>query len=225
MERIWIIPILAVLILGLIGFSFSQDSFAVGGTISNQASCEAIGGTWVPPNTCQINGVITINAEELLEVGFGIILEITNSGTINNFGTIDNFGTINNFGTITNNSGGTIQNQSFIINFGTINNFGGTIANLRTIILADNGSIIGDAGGGGNIGNFDTIVGADQVSCGTGTTLNESTNECEADTTELDACNAELMTCSFELLMCLVPQEPTNDDDDDYDDDYDYEVD
>ena len=89
-----------------------------------------------------------------------------------------------------------------VLNFGT-----GTIINeFGTINLVDSGSII-------KSNSFtDVIVG---TSCGSGTTLNVSTNECEADTTELVACNAALMTCSDELLMCRAPPEPTQDDDDD----------
>ena len=44
-----------------------------------------------------------------------------------------------------------------------------------------------------SFGEVGTIVGAGEVSCGAGTTLNESTNECEPDVTQaqLDAAEAQ----------------------------------
>jgi len=121
MRAQFVIILASILVLGLIGLSFSQDAFAPHTTISDQTSCEGIGGTWVTPNICQIIGILTIiNTGQALEVSSGIILEnfgtitiksgsslinsgtITNSGTINNFGIIDNFGTINNSNNILN---------------------------------------------------------------------------------------------------------------------------
>jgi len=78
--------------------------------ISDQASCEAFGLTWVAPNICQVNDALTMGARKTLTISSGIILEITSTGTININsdsildirGTITNSGTINNSGTITN---------------------------------------------------------------------------------------------------------------------------
>jgi len=131
---------------------------------------------------------VTIGGGDLFQINPGVTLTIINAGvTITNFDTINNFGTINNAGTI--------------INAGTINN-----NIIATIILVDGGSII-NLFGVGTINNDigAAIVGADQVSCGTGTTLNESTNECEADVTpaQLDAALAELVTLQGLLADAL----------------------
>jgi len=76
----WAIPVLAsIVILGLLGFS--HDAYAVSGTISDQTSCQAIGGTWITPNRCHVTA-LTINVGETLVVSSGIILD--NTGTINN---------------------------------------------------------------------------------------------------------------------------------------------
>ncbi|MEK0360740.1 MAG: hypothetical protein QQN53_08235, partial [Nitrosopumilus sp.] len=108
--RAFVIPVIvSILILGGLGFS---DAFAVGGTISDQTSCEAIGGTWISPNTCQITGTLSIPHLQTLTVNSGIILEITSTGALNiiSLGALNIIGTINNSGTITNVLGGTINN-------------------------------------------------------------------------------------------------------------------
>jgi len=148
MRAIWAVPIIAsILILGFIGLS--EDVHAVGGTISDQASCEAVGGIWIAPNTCQIQGTLQLENFETLTIDSGIVLDVTgfvraafvtaidNHGTINNSGkfslqqtTFNNFGTINNFG-----SPDPLQQPKIELNtalgahapfnnFGTVNNFG-----------------------------------------------------------------------------------------------------
>ncbi len=106
----------------------------------------------------------TIGGGDTWQINPGVTLTINPGVTITNFGTITNLGTIINAGTIDNR--GTI-----------INDFS------KTIILVDGGSIT-DLFGFGTIINSGfgaAIVGA---SCGSGTTLSESTNECEADVTQ-----------------------------------------
>jgi len=150
MKGIWAIPVIvSILILGVIGFSFSQDAeaasiiFTTDTTITTSTTI-ASGDTW------------TINSGVTLTIASGVTLTVNNGGTIDNFGTINNFGgTINNSGTINNNSG------SFITNPGTINNIsGGTFSNsgtifnknsiggilFGTIILTGGGSVVPDFG-------------------------------------------------------------------------------
>ncbi len=167
------------MILGVIGFSSIQDAFAVGGTISDQASCVAAGGSWNPPNLCVIPN-ITINAGETLVVSSGIKLTIfgnsVNQGTIDNFGTLEiqgsffNLTTINNFGTL---------QTIFTTNF----------TNFGTIILFSSGLIRGEGGIDNDVGG--TIIGGPTLTCGAGTT--PVGDVCEADVTQaqLDAALAQ----------------------------------
>jgi len=167
MRAQFVIPVLAsILILGIAEFPFNQ-AFAIGGIISDQASCETIGGVWSSPNICEID-FLAISSVEVLTVNSGIILELsegsfgspaqlTNSGTIDNFGSIkisfdlqgshilDNSGIINNFGLIATFAGtihnsGTINNDvdgTIDINSGTINTNSGTINNFGIFVYGN----------------------------------------------------------------------------------------
>jgi len=60
MKVVWAISIIVVLAV----FSYNQNAFAIGGTISNQNSCTALGLTWLTPFHCFVNGELTINEGE-----------------------------------------------------------------------------------------------------------------------------------------------------------------
>ena len=121
---------------------------------------------------------VTIGGGDLFQINPGVTLTINAGVTITNFDTINNFGTINNAGTINNNI-------------------------IATIILVDGGSII-DLFGVGTI-NSDTGAAIVGTSCGSGTTLNEFTNECEADVTQsqLDTIQGLLDQALLDLGVAL----------------------
>lgn len=99
---------LLVFLAFLLGATF-QSSLAGEFVIKDQASCESFGGTWIPPNGCQVIG-FSLASGDTLRVMANVILGLSggnNNGTINNYGEIllhpalfTNFGTINNYGTI-----------------------------------------------------------------------------------------------------------------------------
>jgi len=207
LKGIWAIPVIAsILILGSLGLIQEADAatrtFTTDTTITSNENI-APGETW----TINSGVTLTIDAGVTIEVFSTATIFINSGGTIDNFGSIRTIGTINNLGTF--NNFGTLENQGTINNQGIFNNFGtlnitniGTINNFGgTIILIDNGFIIGE----GNIINdfFGTIIG---TSCGSGTTRSESTNECEADVTQaqLDAALAELVTLQGLLDQALL---------------------
>ncbi len=109
----------------LLGFSMGQSAAyalpSVNFTVSDQISCEDIGGTWdATQNACHITG-LTIPDGETLTIAPNVFL-VLNDNTIENFGTIENNGNITNNRTI--NNCGTLNNNATIDNFGTINNGG-----------------------------------------------------------------------------------------------------
>jgi hypothetical protein len=118
---------------------FNQDAHAIGGTLSDKSSCEAIGGSWVINYQKCVVESLTINSGETLTIEF-LYGWLENSGTITNYGTI-------NSGTITNS--GSITNYGTITNFGRIDN-SGTINNLSTIT---NSGVINNQCGAGYTGN------------------------------------------------------------------------
>ena len=147
-------------------------------TISDQASCQAIGGSW-SGNTCTISGMHSpIFFGDKWVIPVGITLEFASGSSIINLGTIENYGTIRN-------NGGTITNVDTLTNFGpsaqiindndgTIHNNGGTINNdAHAKITNTLGLVRNNANGIINnnihsiIDNFDTI-GSD----GSGTITN-----------------------------------------------------
>lgn len=126
-------------------------TYAVGGTLADEASCAALfGGTWdATASSCTVAG-LQILGGETLQINAGVTLiiagDLTNNftGTINNDGTVSNISTLFNFyGIINNNATGSLNNQvgSTINNDGTINN-AGVITNDGSIINNTTGSII-----------------------------------------------------------------------------------
>ena len=70
----------SILFLGLIGFS--QSAYAVGGTISDQTSCEALGLTWASSNRCQVSGLqLEIVRGDVLTINSGIRLDVSSNST------------------------------------------------------------------------------------------------------------------------------------------------
>ena len=127
MRSVVAIAFLGVLILGFAGYANSAN--AIGGTISDQLSCQVVGGHWDAPNTCSVawSPSTKINAGETLTIGPNIILKnrdtITNDGgIIRNFGTIENIGIINNInlGRIYNEPDSTIINSNTFTNRGVV---------------------------------------------------------------------------------------------------------
>ena len=166
---------LLVLVFGIamIGFSFSQNAAAVGGTVSDGSSCGAIGGSWNGVSTCSISFLI-INAGETLTVSPGTTLHVL-PGSLQIHGTLDIRGTmtvsssaqvivfgggmINNHGSISTNTSlgilGTINNYGTItinnlpgaeiFNSGVVNN-SGTIVNNK--VIRNNPGTINNLAGG-----------------------------------------------------------------------------
>lgn len=144
-SKLFLIPLIFSVLL--LGFSFNQDAYAVGGTISDEISCELFTGdpnSWIAPNRCVIFNPITVDSSDTLTVNAGIQLNVegsesgmlTNNGMIVNFGIIDPDGGIANFGTI--------DNFGFMASgFDAIHNWG-IINNHDTILLANVGSIINE---------------------------------------------------------------------------------
>jgi len=199
MSRGIILPVIGIIVLGLIGFSSSQDAFAVSGTLSDKTSCEGIGGTWTVPNVCQGN-TLEINIGETFTVNTGIILDIDTSlinvGTLNNHGTINSlytgnhrsanfgnyhYGTINNHGTF--NIGDPTKDYGLLNNHGTFNN--GDITNSDAFInnygtITNNGAKITNYGTLTNFNSFDNYydsVGFNQAALlsNQGTLINHGT--------------------------------------------------
>ena len=183
MKGKWAIPVIAsILILGSLGLIQEADAVTFTATQSGDWDNAA---TWVGGVPPLLTTSVAVGVE--VDIPFDIIVTIPPGVTIHNLGaeiTIFTTATLNNFGTI-NILGGTITSAGTINNFGTIINDEGTIVNDGgTINLVDGGSIT-FVGFSATINNFigATIVGG---SCGSGTTVNESTNECEADVTQAD---------------------------------------
>jgi hypothetical protein len=153
-----------------------QSALAAGGTVTDQASCEAIGGSWnvfLFP-TCSVTD-LTIYLGETLTIGSGVNLAVN--------GTIINRDTINNNGTIYISSDSTIQNGIFvehnpgnpsifnnngtIYNNGTLDNRYGTLDNNGTVLnnadaLIENGrNNANGPGSSGVINNYSTIRNED----------------------------------------------------------------
>jgi hypothetical protein len=80
-----------------------QSALAVGGTVTDRASCETFGGIWevTAVNTCKVTNIATTVHLDILGI-------IDNNGSIINNGQINHYGTINNNGIFTLN--GTIFN-------------------------------------------------------------------------------------------------------------------
>ncbi len=154
-------------LLALIGFSVLlliplgiQDAYAVGGTISDEASCVAFGGMWSsPPDKCEISSSATINSGETLTFSSGILFfinrasfDIEDGGTMNFFGNseFDSDGGVRVAGTL-NNSGEMFLGEITtirILSTGVVNNdCSGTITGETTTSgTINSGRIIFDDG-------------------------------------------------------------------------------
>ena len=159
MERIWILPVLVVLIVGSLGFS--QDAFALNTFITDEPSCEnaPVLGTF-DSGTCVLSGPHTIPLFD--NWTFQIPSKIT--GTVDVFGKLELRVSLSNSGTINviGDTGGVGNRALLIFDFGTdftnecngiINLFGGT--------FFSNGSfqISGRNGLEPIFNNFGTITG------------------------------------------------------------------
>ena len=131
----------ALVVLIAMGFAFmAQNAYATNYTLSDQVSCEglpvtngsAVWGQYTATvGYCNINGILTINSGNTLDITYPVYLQLTAVSRLNNFGTID----INGFllpiesGSLINNNGTIINNNAFtpgpLINNGTITNNGG----------------------------------------------------------------------------------------------------
>jgi hypothetical protein len=160
-----------------------QDAHAITYDLKDQASCQAISGSWnTSTSACTISSFnlnsgdslavdnsvfsnISLIITNILDNKGGVIsnsgnIIISNSAVFNNNGSIVNYclvgctgGTISNEGTITNNNGGIITSNSTIDNSGTISNSG-------TIIINNGGTISNLSkliNNGGSISNSGTI--------------------------------------------------------------------
>ena len=129
-----VLPILfGIVALGFIGTS--QNAHAVSGTISDQVSCEAITGTWVSPDTCQVVNLTMISGGESLTVSSGIVLELSGNTLVVD-PTITNFGTINNNGNFGDGGlGGSFTNQGTLNAFDDFS-FSGDFTNTGIINIA-----------------------------------------------------------------------------------------
>lgn len=109
----------ALLLTMLLGVGQTKSAFAATFIVSNQASCEAIGGEWIAPAYC--SGSITVKAGDTVIFNtFASFRSTTNSGIIA-YDTSDYFYP----GALTNNVGATLSSNIIIIsgtgvNYGTI---------------------------------------------------------------------------------------------------------
>ncbi|MEZ4860228.1 MAG: hypothetical protein R3C14_02925 [Caldilineaceae bacterium] len=133
------IVLLPVLALALM----PQSASAAGGTLSDEASCTALGGAW-SANICTISS-LQIDSGETLQVLFGTTLAV--NGPVDNAGVIENLGTfIENSATGVINNGGVINNDGTINNAGMINNSSTGVINNRSTGTINNNSTINNAG-------------------------------------------------------------------------------
>jgi hypothetical protein len=194
------------------GPSYTLDGSSEGALGQSTLQCADLGGSWSNSTvTCTVSGQEDIPSGGSLGIDSGATLVISkgaalaNSGTIENNGTITNSGTIENNGTITNSgtltSYGTITNSGTLdnspsgitINSGTVNNgSGGTVTNSRDFYnsgaIANSGDFTDSCAG--ELYNTGTFSGNPAVSCGTTSSISQSTSTTttkSSDTVELGA--------------------------------------
>jgi len=146
-----------------------ESVYAAITTLSDQASCTALGGFWTtPPPTCTLSNSLTIASGDSLIINPGITLEFAAGNNLVNKGSITNNGIIILTGTATSYRG-SIQNldASTFTNSGTINliggagNYAGSILNENTATFTNSGTINLTGAGGGHSGaivNRDTTT-------------------------------------------------------------------
>src|SRR5437867_7709098 len=159
--------VMIVVVTLLLFAGFHHNIFAAGGTISDEVSCNAIGGSWDSgTKTCTLQKDLTINSGETITIPNSVILLILQSPinipvtVVNNNGAaIDNHGsivircaTLNNAGTI--NSDGLVRIEVCPPSFGNLNNNAtGVVNNSGRIInevfdtLNNDGKINNNSGG------------------------------------------------------------------------------
>lgn len=125
MKRTWAIPIIvSILILGVIGFSFTQEADAASFTATQSGNWD-VAATWggtEPPTNIQSGDTVIIPSGITVTIPSGVLID--NFGTINNnVGTISTIFTLVNSGTIIlTGSAGLLSGDGSIslTNFGTI---------------------------------------------------------------------------------------------------------
>jgi subtilase family serine protease len=152
-----------------------------GSTLADQASCQALGGTWGTGSTCTIANLV-INSGDSLTINSGVTLTVTgtiaNSGTISNSGTIHNSGTISGSGKFTSfmlsvtNTGtitdpvtipsGTLS-SSYTLNFPVIVPSGATRIINSGVTFTINPGVVVTINSGGTISNLGTIANSGTV--------------------------------------------------------------
>jgi len=133
---------------------------AVTTTISDQASCEGIGGVWTAAtSTCTLSSSLTVTAGDTLIINSGITLEfaagtnLRNEGSVTNNGIIILTGSGNSYrGSIINFNAATFTNSGTINLTGAAGNYGGSILNKNTATFTSSGTINLTGAGGSHSG-------------------------------------------------------------------------
>ena len=163
---------LALLIGPVLGLA-PTPAHAATFTISDQASCQAVGGIWVVLGECRFTNVYTVNAGNTLQLNVLTNFDdLTNNGTVNigAFAFVGVSENATNNGTINVNSSGRIRFKSTIhntstgiinVNGGQIDLFGGfaeVLNNDGVVTINSGGSLFND----GTVNNNNLI----EVKCG-----------------------------------------------------------
>ena len=144
-------------------------------TLSDQTSCQTLGGTWtVATTTCTVS-TLTINSGNTLVIASNVVL--SNTGLITDLGTITNSGPIINTGTITVGPTGILTTTNTFSNTGTITSSGtitnnGPVTNGLTGTITSSGLITNTLTG--TITNLGTITNSGPVT-NSGTMTNSGT--------------------------------------------------
>ena len=202
MRKILALPIFAVLVFVL---SFSiPDAHATTTTITDQNSCQSIGGSWAsdgPDFDCTVTN-LTINSGDKItipvESGQGgnelTYVKLVNSGTL----TINSGGELSLLGALNVNSGSVVDNYGTLDTTGTtgvlLTSIGSTINNFGNLVTAGfnviNGGTIDNSGSFTNAASFSN-PGIINEECGSSITLNVSiqsnqpVSDCDATATTI----------------------------------------
>jgi len=146
--NIWRGYLLVSVIVGIsfLAFDLADSAYATTFTISDQASCMAIGGVWTAAtSTCTLSATLTISVGDTLTVTNGVTLEFSTNDNLINNGDITNSGTITITGT--NNTNGQLRNQN-----------NADFTNSGTIILTGGNDDSGRLENNGDFTNSGTIT-------------------------------------------------------------------
>jgi len=144
-------------------------------TLSDQASCQTLGGAWTnASSTCTVT-TLTINSGNTLVIAENVTL--SNTGLITDLGTITNSGPVSNTGTITIGPTGILTTTNTFSNTGTITSSGtvtnnGPVTNGPTGTITSSGLITNSLTG--SITNLGTITNSGPVT-NAGTLTNSGT--------------------------------------------------